>query len=119
MSIFGQLKDKITQYVDVYVKLLKINFISRTSGLLSYFIFTMIAMFIAFCILLFVGLGLVEVFVNLGASKMASFFYTIGVYLLLLLSVIGLRRPITRFFASAIIKVLTDGDEDEEEKNEE
>ena len=113
MNVFGQLKEKVTQYVDVYVRLLKINFIGRAANLLSSFIFTLIAFFIVFCILLFLGLGLVEVFINLGASKVASFFFTIGTYFILLLIVASLRRPITRFFASAVIKVLTDGDEEE------
>jgi len=119
MSIFAQLKEKVTQYVDVYVKLFKINFIGRTAHLLSYFLFTMIALFIAFCMLLFTGLGLVEVFVAIGASKMASFFITIGIYFLLLLIVVLLRRPITRFFSSAVIKVLTEGDEEDEEEKDE
>lgn len=118
MSIFSQLKDKVTQYVDVYVKLFKLNFIGRTANLLSYFMFSMIALFIVFCMLLFTGLGLVEVFVLAGMSKMASFFLTIGIYFLLLLIVVGLRKPITRFFASSIIKVMTDGDEDDDLKQE-
>jgi len=118
MSIFSQLKDKVTQYVDVYVKLFKLNFIGRTANLLSYFMFSMIALFIVFCMLLFTGLGLVEVFVLAGMSKMASFFLTIGIYFLLLLIVVGLRKPITRFFSSSIIKVMTDGDEEDDAKQE-
>jgi hypothetical protein len=120
MSILGPLKEKVTQYVSVYVRLFKIDFIGRTANVMSYFIFTLIAMFIVFCILLFTGLGLVEVFITaFGASKAASFFLTIGTYFLLLLLVVGLRRPITRFFSSAVIKVMTKGDEDEDENDDE
>jgi hypothetical protein len=113
MSIIGRLKEKIAQYVDVYIRLIKINFIGRTANLLSYLMFAMISLFIAFCIILFLGFGLVEVFVALGLSKLASFFITIGIYLLLLAVVIASRKKITRFFASGIISVLTDDDEDE------
>jgi len=48
MNIFGQLKEKLTEYVDVYVRLFKINFIGRTANLLSYFMFAMICMLIVF-----------------------------------------------------------------------
>ena len=118
MGILSALKEKVTQYVDVYVKLFKINFIGRTANLLSYFMFAMIGMLIAFCILLFTGLGLVEVFVAAGLTKMAAFFITIGIYLLLLFVIFACRKAITRFFASSIIKVMTEGDEEDKEEGE-
>lgn len=116
MGILSALKEKVTQYVDVYVKLLKINFIGRTAHLLSYFMFAMIGLFLVFCILLFTGLGLVEIFVVVGMSKMAAFFITIGIYLLLLFIVLACRKAITRFFASSIIRVMTEGDEERKDE---
>ena len=118
MSIITQFKEKITKYLDVYIKLFKINFIGRTANLLSYFMFAMISLFFLFCILLFLGLGLTEAFIVAGLTKMSSFFLTIGVYFVFLVLLILLRKNITRFFSSAFIKVLTEGDEDEEEKEE-
>ncbi len=117
MSIFSDLKEKVTQYVDVHVRLFKINLIGRSANLFSYFLFSLICLFIFFCVILFIGFGLTEVFISAGLSKMASFFVVIGIYFLLLLIVLGLRKKITRFFASGFIRVLTEGDnEDEEEK---
>ncbi len=117
MSIFSELKERVTQYIDVHIKLFKINFIGRSANLFSYFLFSLICLFIFFCIILFVGFGLTEVFINAGLSKMASFFVVIGIYFLLLLIVVGLRKNITRFFASGFIRVLTEGDnEDEDDK---
>ena len=114
MNIVGQLKEKVTQYVDVYVKLAKISFIGKTANLLSHFMFSLIALFIFLCIILFLGFGLTELFVVAGLSKAVSFFITIGIYVLLLVLVVLLRRPIARFFASIFIKVLTEGDDDKE-----
>jgi len=120
MGVINQLKEKIMRYLDVHVKLVKINFIWRTSILMSYFMFALISLFIVFCIVLFTGFGLTEAFMLAGISKMAAFFLTIGVYFVLLLVVIMLRKSITRFFASTFIKVLTEGDDDDpEEKDEE
>jgi hypothetical protein len=112
MNILSRLKEKVTEYIDVYVKLIRINFIGRTAGLISYFMFAMICMLIVFCIIIFSGFGLVEVFMAIGVSKLWSFFLTVGIYLLLLLLVFASRRKLTRFFASSIIKVLTEDDED-------
>ena len=116
MSILSGLKEKVTQYVDVYVKLFKINFISRTANLLSYFIFLLICLFIVLCILLFIGFGLAELFILLGLTKMAAFFLVIAIYVLFLIIIFSLRNNITRFFATGIIRVMTEGDEDEKEK---
>ena len=112
MNIIGQLKEKVTEFVDVYVRLFKINFIGRTANLLGFFMFAMINLLIVFCIVLFSGFGIVELFVAAGLPKLASFFITVGIYVLLLVIVIACRKKITRFFASSIIRVLTEGDEE-------
>ena len=119
MGLLSQVKDKIAQYLDVYIKLFKINFIGRTSNLMSYFMFALIGLFIAFCIVLFTGFGLVELFVALDLPKLASFFIVVGIYLLLLVLVIACRKQIIRFFASGFIRVLTEGDEIDKEGEEE
>lgn len=121
MSIVSRLKEKISQYIDVNLKLLKLNIIEVTSNVLSYFVFLLIGLFIFFCILLFLGFGLTELFAMVGFTRMAGFFLTIVVYLLLLGLLILLRAPITRFFAGGVITMLTAGDNDEDsdsEKNE-
>ncbi len=118
MSIISELKERVLQYVDVHVKLFKINFIGRSANLFSYFLFSLICLFILFCVFLFIGFGLTEVFINAGMSKMASFFLVIGIYILLLLIVVALRKNITRFFAGGFIRVLTEGDDEEEEEAE-
>ena len=115
MSILSDLKQKITGYLDVYIKLLKINFIGRSASVFSYFLFTLICLFFCFCIFLFIGFGLTEVFAQAGMSKMASFFVVIGIYFFFLIIVVALRKKITRFFASGFIRVLTEGDDEDGE----
>lgn len=118
MGLINQLREKITRYLDVHIKLFRINFIERTSNLMSYFMFALISLFIVFCIILFLGLGLTEAFMIAGLSKMVSFFLTIAVYILLLLLVVMLRKNITRAFSSIFIRVLTEGDEDDSDEKE-
>ncbi len=117
MSIFGSFKDKITQYIEVYIKLFKLNFMGSTARLLSYFMFAMICMFIVFIAMLLMGMGIVEIFVVIGLSKVGAYFATMGIYVLILLMAIGLRKKITTFFAGAFLSVLTEDVDDEVEDN--
>jgi hypothetical protein len=116
MSFLSSIKEKITKYIDVYIKLAKLSFIEGTADVVSYFIFAMIGLFLVFCVILFLGFGLTEAFVSMGLSHVASYFITLGVYVLLILIVFALRKNITRFFASEVVKVMTD---DKEETREE
>ncbi len=116
MSILTTLKEKIKDYADVYIKLLKLNFIEHTSKIMSYLMFGMICLFIVFGIVLFIGFGLSEAFVAMGLSRVASFFITVGIYILLLVLVMALRKNITGFFASGVITALTEGDDDDDDK---
>ena len=118
MSIFSSLKEKVTQHVEVYVKLFKLNFIGRTANLLSYFMFAMICLMLVLCMFIILGLGMTELFIAGGLSKLASFFVTLGVYAVLLLIIVALRTKITRFFATGFIRALTEGDDEDEKVKE-
>lgn len=114
MNVFGSVKDKLIQYVEVYVKLFKLNFMGSTAKLLSYFMFALICMFLVFIVVLLMGLGIVETFILLGMAKAWAFFATLGIYLLILTIVIMLRENITGFFAGTFLKLLTEEGNDED-----
>lgn len=117
MSIFGSLKDKVTQYIEVYVKLFKLNFMGSTAKLLSYVMFSLICMFIGFITMMLLGLGIVEGFVELGLNRVGATFAAMGVFILILGLAFALRTNITNFFAGTFLKILTeDAHEDDEEK---
>ncbi len=115
MSVFGEIKDRISRYIDVNVDLVKVNLIGRTAVLVSYLIFSLIALLIVFCIALFMGLGLTSALMETGMSTVAAYFVTMAIYLVLLIIVILLRKPISRFFADSLVEVLTtyEGDDDD------
>ncbi len=114
MNLFGSLKEKVTQYTSVYVDLLKLNMISKTTSVLSYLMFAFIGIFLLFGVMLFFGFGLVESFVALGVARVGAFFITFGVFVILLLVLMGLRKSITRFFSGVFIRILTEGDNETE-----
>jgi hypothetical protein len=101
--------------------LVKVNLIGRTAVLVSYLIFSLIALLIVFCIALFLGLGLTSALMETGMSTVAAYFVTMAIYLVLLIVVILLRKPISRFFADSLVEVLTtyeaDDDNDSNSQN--
>jgi hypothetical protein len=119
MSFVSEVKEKIVQYIDVYIKLAKISFIEGTGNILSYFMFALICLFLFFCIVLFAGLGLVEVFKAIGFTVLSSFFITMGILVLLLIFILLLRRKITRMFAGGFIKMMADGRKDDYSEDDE
>ena len=119
MGIFSSMKDKITRYIEVQVDIVKLDLIGRTAGVVSYVLFALIGMLILLCIALFVGLGLTSAFIQMGMSSLAAYFLTTGIYILLLVLVVVLRRPITGFFADSLVEVITAAAENEEDKQKE
>jgi len=113
--IFG----KISEWIEVRVKLLKINFILTTSNLVSYILYAFICLFVFFCLILFAGFGLKEVLVEAGLSNMAAMLIVFGCYLLMFILLLACRKSITRFFSSRIIRVMTEETGKEKEDKDE
>jgi hypothetical protein len=118
MSIFSNIKDKISAYIDVHVQLAKLSVMSGAAKLLSYVMFSLICMFILFVIITFMGLGISEAFVEMGMAKVGAHFATMGVFVLMLLAAIGLSKNITSFFAGLFIRVLTEKRNDDDDDDE-
>jgi Putative Actinobacterial Holin-X, holin superfamily III len=115
MSIFNQVKEKVTQYIDVRLRLIKLDVIEGTSKLLGLFVFGLICLFIVFCTILFIGLGIAEGLMQMEISKLGAYFITTGIYIVLLVLIVVLRKSITRSFGSMFIKELTAHDAEKEE----
>lgn len=115
MNIFGSIKEKITAYIDVQVKLVKLNLMSSTAKVLSYLMFSFICMFIVFVIISFMGLGIAETFITLGMARVGAYFATMGVFIVLLVLAVGLSKNITNSFAGVFIRLLTEQRDDDDD----
>lgn len=117
-GILRSVADKVREFIDVYIKLLKLDFIGHTARLFSYLLYAIITIFIFFCIILLAGFGMTEAFAEIGLSHVAASFCTVGVYVLLLFLVVILRKQITGFFAGRIISFLTEQNNKEPKEKE-
>jgi hypothetical protein len=116
MSFITKWKDKITEYIEVRVDLVKLSFIERTSHILGYLVFTFVILSLLLPILIFLGIGMSEVFTSLFDSRIAGYFMTVGVYLLFMLILVLSRRSIITGFANIFVAKLTESDDDDEHK---
>jgi len=115
MNFIQDWKDKIAEYLDVNVKLFKLNFIHSVAKIFGYFIFVLISSLLGFAILMYLGLALAEWFTVLAnGSRIAGFFMTVGFYSLLVFIVYLLRKPLIRSFTGKLVKLLTEDIEDED-----
>jgi len=115
MSFIDKWKDKITEYVDVRFQLIKLSFIERTSHILGYLVYVFIILSLLLPILIFTGIGLSEVFTSLFDSRIAGFFCTAGVYILIVLIIIAARKSLIKNLANIFIAKLTDIDDDDKD----
>jgi hypothetical protein len=116
MSIITTWKDKLTQFVDVRVNLVKLTVIERSSSVLGYLVYTFILLFLLLAVFLFLGIGLQEWFTAmLDNNRIAGAFLTMGFYILLLVLAFVLRKTILAGFAGIFIGILTAQDKDDED----
>lgn len=113
-NLLDTLKEILARYADIYLKLLRVTVIGKTATLVGYLLFALIGLFFLFCILMFAGFGLVELFVESGLSRMLSVFAVTGIYVLLLLLMLVLRKPVTRMFAGSVVRALSSDQKEED-----
>ncbi len=111
MELFGPLIEKVKQYVDLQVRLVKLNLIGHVSKMMGHFVFSIMVLFVGFCIVLFLGFGLIEIFVAMGLPHVASLFIVIGIYIILLWIILAMRKKITKFFADGVVSAMTEDKE--------
>lgn len=115
MNIFTRWKDKVSTYIDVRLGLLKLSLIERTSNVLGHLLLSFIYIFFTLSTLTFIGYGLMEAFSAWTDSRIAGAFLTAALFALLLAIVFVARKAIVAAFAGIFIRVLTEGDEDDDD----
>ncbi len=117
MNLFTRWKDKATAYIDVRLGLLKLAFIERTSHVIGHLLLSIIYIFFTLATLTFLGFGLMETFSSLLDSRVGGAFVTAGIFMLMMVVIFLVRKSIINAFAGMFIRVLTEGDDDDEDED--
>lgn len=116
LGFIGKWKDKLADYVDMRVRLVKLDFIERTSQVLSFFTFTIVCFLLVLPILLFMGIGVAEFFADLVGSRGGGYLIITGLYLLALGILFMYRKRFIKKFTGLFIRVMTDDEEPGEDE---
>lgn len=118
LDIVQKWKDKIIALVETKVRLMQLDFIERTSSLMSNFIFLLVFILLGFGVFLFVGLGLAELFSELLGSNILGYLTAASFYLLIGVLLYLLRKRMLTKLSNMFISILTekrDDDDDDED----
>lgn len=116
-EFIGKWKDKITDYIDKRVSIVKLDIIERISQVLSFFTFTIVCFLLVLPILLFLGMGIAEYMAELVGSRGGGYLIIAGIYLLALGVLFACRKMFVRKFTGLFIKEMTDTDEDDTDED--
>src|SRR5690606_22776960 len=103
------------QYIDIRLRLFKLNLIEQVSGILGYLILTFIALFVCMSVLIFFGLGLAEYLVDVLDSRSGAYFLTGGIFILLFFLLFVFKKFIVRIISSVFISIITEKKDDDED----
>ena len=118
MSIFSNLKDKVANYVDVRLSLLKLGVVERASNALSTVVFSVLVFFALLLFLIFLGISMMMAISDWVNSPALGALITAGFFLLLVIMFILLRKPIGKAFANMFVGILTAQPEEEDDEDE-
>jgi hypothetical protein len=115
MSFINTVKNKIAEYAELRIRLIKLNLIEQVASIAGYFIFSILAVILGFIMLIFLGLALTEWFTIItDGSRLAGTFMTVGFYLILIIILLLLRKTLLKGVAGMVIKSITKPGKDEE-----
>jgi hypothetical protein len=115
--VFGNIKDKITQYLQLRYEIIRLELIERLVNVMGYVIFIVMVLFFAFSFILFTGFGIAEWLSDIMNSRYGGYFATGGVMLIFTILVSWRSASIVKFFANKFIRLLTAVKDNDDKKD--
>ena len=118
-SFFKEYSDKIAQYVDDRILLLRLSFVKKTSQITGKFVYIVVVMGLCLLIFLFLSVMLGFLLSSWFHSSFAGFGAVTGLFIIALIVIIAKRKTIqTKFFGNFIIDILLEQNEDKNNTDE-
>lgn len=110
--MFNNLKDKVTQYFQIRFEELRLEIFERIVRVAGYILFVLVSIFFMVISLVFLGFGLAAYLGDVFNSMPLAYLTTFGVFFLLGLLLLLVRRSIIKLFASRLINIMSNNKED-------
>ncbi len=105
--MFGNIKNKITEYLQLRLEIVRLEIIEKLANAMAYIIFVVMSILVAFIVILFLSIGLAEWVCELMGSRFLGYFIVGGALLLFILIVFMASKHIIRFFGNKFVSILT------------
>jgi hypothetical protein len=112
LEFIGKWRDKIADYIDARVQVVKLELVERVSKVLSFFTFVIFCLLLLLPVLLFLGMSAAEFCAELVGSRGGGYLLLTGIYASLLLLLYVFRKQFIKKFTDMFIQQMTDGDDD-------
>lgn len=110
--LFNNLKDKVTQYFQIRFEELRLEIFERIVRVAGYILFILVSIFFMVISLVFLGFGLAAYLGEVFNSMPLAYLTTFGVFFLLGIVLLLIRKSIIKFFASRLISIMSNKSED-------
>lgn len=110
--LFNNLKDKVTQYFQIRFEELRLEIFERIVRVAGYILFILVSIFFMVISLVFLGFGLATYLGEVFNSMPLAYLTTFGVFFLLGIVLLLIRKSIIKFFASRLISIMSNKSED-------
>lgn len=110
--------EKAADYLDTKLAILKLNMIEKIALIMGFCMLMIFGMSCAIAILIIMGMGLSHYFSTVTGSVVGGYFITVGIYIVLMLLAMLMKKPLLRLFAGMFVDLLTGdiGEESDEEQ---
>lgn len=110
--LFNNLKDKVTQYFQIRFEELRLEIFERIVRVAGYILFILVSIFFMVISLVFLGFGLAAYLGEVFNSMPLAYLTTFGVFFLLGIVLLLIRKSIIKFFANRLISIMSNKSED-------
>lgn len=116
MNLFHSWKQKVTDYIDVRLGLIRLGLVERTSTLLGNLMVAFIYLFLGLALLIFLGFALLEIFIEIFQSRIIGSCLTAAFFALLMGLLFVFRKKLILAFANLFVRVLTESQDDDDDE---
>lgn len=99
--------EKATSILDTKLSILRLNMIEKIALVMGFCMLMILGMSCIIAVLIILGMGISHHFATVTGSITAGYFITAGIYIVLMLLSLLLKKPLLRIFAGAFVDLLT------------
>ncbi len=119
--MISKIVDKLKQYLELQADIVKLSLVERVAIVMSFIMFLALCTVFGLTIFILLGFTLANYIADVIGSLALGYLIVVGVYLVVLILIIGYKKAITRYFTDLFVRIMSETEEgiDNRSENEE